>query len=832
MPSTRTRWLLALLSCSFLVTCFKTDKGGSNLPDAGPIPSGLGVGQPCAKSMECRSGLACDPATGTCVPGGTVTQGASCVLSAECTAGNYCTQQGACAPSGTVAVGGACSSEGDCAPGLQCVQTGLTGLCQAAGTGDINRGCLQTSECMAGLLCIRGQCTKGFLGTKAPLACSAVEEVTPKIYFHIPRSTDVVADPDFYKLPFPNDIRLLGGKVSLSGHPRPGPTLLSFDIVDRYISAIEAETTGFGANQVMYARFSRAFDEATFPGDCAATLVDITPTSPTYAYNVGLTCAATNAPASYVCGPYIWWRPSLGSPLRPGTTYALLVRKTIFDTLGNPFGQDDDFTGLLAPTPPAAAELLAAYQAYQPLRDYIAAGNASAADLATALVFTVQDYEDPMAGVAAAVAAAPAPAVEGLVRCDDPAAVSPCDDGKTGADHLRGCLAADQTNANFTTYQGTISLPVFQKGTAPYLTPADGGNIEYDATGVATLQRSEKVCFSLTVPKGAAPATGWPLVVYGHGTGGSYRSIVNLGLSGDYALGTAPAGLGYGIDGGVPSSTSVPMAVLGFDGVMHGTRNGGSSKPVGELVYNFLNPAAARDNALQAAADLLAIPRALPSFAALGLVLDANRLLLYGHSQGGNGAALVAARQSPYGTIVMSGTGGTLIYTLLGKTNPINVPAVLPYLLGEPGATSVDAGHPVLNLMQMYFERADSVNFGRRLFKEPVTGTTAHHILHVYGTDDTFSVPLTQQAYALAARFKVAAPVVDPFGLDVATNGPPYSNNEYFMPVGRLTALEIQYKPTGAYDGHFVSTENPAARAAIQQMLVTAARDGVPTVSP
>jgi pimeloyl-ACP methyl ester carboxylesterase len=253
---------------------------------------------------------------------------------------------------------------------------------------------------------------------------------------------------------------------------------------------------------------------------------------------------------------------------------------------------------------------------------------------------------------------------------------------------------------------------------------------------------------------------------------------------------------------------------------------------VGELVYNFLNPVAARDNALQAAADLLAIPRSLASFAAAGIPLDGARMSLYGHSQGGNAASLVAARQSPYGTIVMSGTGGSLIQTLLGKTKPVNLPAVLPFLLGEQGAASVDAGHPVLNLMQMFFERSDSVSFGRRLFREPVTGMPPHHVLHVYGLDDNFSVVPTQRAYALAAGFKVAGPVLDSYGLDPVTMVPPISNNEYYMPVGRLTAMQLQYQPDATYDGHFVSTQHPKARAAIQQMLVTAARDGIPSVTP
>jgi predicted esterase len=831
MPRSASPWLLPLVFTAILGGCTKNEKKDGGAPDAGPIPSGVGIGGACTSLADCRSGLTCS-ASQTCVPSGSVIQGGSCVVSAECSPGNYCTQQGRCAAAGTQIAGGTCASEGDCGAGLLCAQSGLTGVCQAAGSGDIGRSCLATTDCMAGLLCIHSQCTKGFVAVKPPLVCNATPSLSPRVLFHVPRATDPTTNMDFYALPFPNDIRITGGKVNLTGHPVPGATLLPFDVVERYLTAIETELTGFGANEAMYVRFSKPFDTTRFPGDCGANLVDITPTSPTYGQNLGLTCTGTNANGSYICGPYVALRPLTGSPLRPGTTYALLVRGAIVDELGVPFGPDDDFTAMLAPTPPAAPELTAAYAAYQPLRDYISAGKVAAAELATAAVFTVQKYEEPLAGIAAAVAAAPAPQVTAIVRCDDPTAVSPCDDGKIGAEHTRGCLPADVASTTYTTYQGTLLLPVLQNGVVPYLTPTDGGSIEYDSTGAAVIHGSEKVCFSLTVPKGAAPATGWPLVVYGHGTGGSYRSIVDLGLANDYAIGVAPAGLGIGIDGGVASVAPLPLAVFGFDGVMHGTRNGGSAKAVGELVYNFLNPPAARDNALQAAADLLAIPRSLASFAGLGIPLDGSRLLLYGHSQGGNAASLVAARQSAYGAIVMSGTGGNLVYTLLGKTNPIDIPSVLPYLLGEPGPSAVNEYHPVLNLMQLYFERADSVNFARRLFTEPLADMTAHHVLHVYGTKDTYSVVATQRAYALAANFKVAPPGVDAYGLDFATGGPPFSNNEFFGRVGKLTALQIQYEPTAAYDGHFVSTQDPQARAAIQQMLVTAARDGIPTVTP
>lgn len=835
MAGARTLRITALAACFLFSACSKAKSGGGS-PDAGPIPSGAGVGEACGSGATCRSDLSCDSSSKTCAAVPSVIPGGACMLSAECVAGNYCTQQGACAPSGKGVAGAGCSSEGDCAPGLVCAQTGLTGVCQAAGRVDLGLVCVQTADCLAGLLCVSGTCTKAVLSPWAGVSCSDVEESTPKIYFHVPRATDPLAvSADFYKLPFPNDIRLQNGKVSLAGHPRPGPHLLPFDLVDRYITAIEAESTGFSANPTIFLRLSKQFNASAFPGDCGVSLVDITPTSPNYTLAEGLACGATNASSRYVCGPYLWARTRLGSPLRPGTTYALLIRKTLTDLLGNPFGADDDFAAMLAATPPADPTLAAAYPAYLPLRNYIATGQIAAADLAAAVVFTVEKYEDPLAAIDAAVAASPPPAIGGLVRCA-PGVVSPCDDGKTGADHVRGCLAADSSSLNFDTYQGTIALPVFQQGTPPYLTPTDGGNIVYDGTtGAATVQGTQKVCFALTVPKGVAPASGWPLVVYSHGTGGSYHSIIDLGLSDDYAIGAAPAGLGFGVDGGVTavSAAPVPMAVLGYDGILHGTRNGGSTKAVGELVYNFLNPRAARDNALQASADLLAIPHGLAGFAAQGIVLDGTKLALYGHSQGGNGASLVAARQSSYGAIVMSGTGGTLIYTLLGKTQPVNIPAVLPYLLGEIGPSAVDATHPVLGLMQMYFERSDSVNFGRRLFHEPLPTMTAHHILHVHGTKDSYSVVPTQQAYALAAHFKVApVPAIDNFGLDPVDPLPPVSYNEFFGSYGKLTALEIQYQPGATYDGHFVSTQNPSARAAIQEMLVTAARDGIPTVSP
>ena len=422
-PSLRTPWTAIVVAC-LLPTCSKSQSGGGNQPDAGSVPSGLGVGETCQNSNQCRIGLLCGADTKTCSPGGNVIQGGNCYLSGECTTGNYCTQDGTCAPSGKGAVGDVCSSEGDCAAGLLCAQTGLTGACAPAGSGDLNRACQQTTDCMAGLLCITGTCGKAVVDPwGGVLSTCPAEDTIPRIYFHVPRASDPTTNTDFYRLPFPNDIRIKNGKVSLSGHPRPGPRILPFDIVDRYITAIEAESTGFGANQAIYVRFSKAFDPASFPGGgCAADIIDITPTSPTYTFH------GIHLRGCLIQHALHLWPVHVGTSdiWQPAASWHDLRDDREERDQGharNAFAADDDFSAMLGATSPADPDLAAAYAAYQPLRDYIAAGKIAASDLAVAAVFTVQKYEDPLAAIDTAIATADAPTVEGMVRCGDPGVV-------------------------------------------------------------------------------------------------------------------------------------------------------------------------------------------------------------------------------------------------------------------------------------------------------------------------------------------------------------------------------------------------------------------------
>jgi predicted esterase len=788
--------------------------------DAGPdtgLP-GMGVGGACLQDGDCRQGLNCKVETKTCQPPGNKVPGSTCILSDECLPGNYCAM-GTCQVSGKVAEGGACTREGDCASGLTCNLAGLSGTCGKPGLGDLGAACMQTSGCRAGLICANGSCQT--MATMPPPAMGACFDDEPlpvaKVHFHVPRAADT--SEDFYRLPFPNDIRLKNGKVSLTGHPKVGPNLLGVDLVDRYLRAIEAEATGFSTNPLVFFRFSRNPNFESLKVAGAVGWVNITPSSPQYGQVGQPGWYSSTGREKYICPRWIAVRHNFGSPLRPGETYAFFLKTSVTDDKGAGMQADDDFKAMLAASQPMEAELSAAWTAYAPLRAWIADKKFDGNTLAAAAVFTTEKVEEPLARMRAAVRAAAAPVVKGLIKCGE--AKSPCDDGKTGPEHLRGCFAA---SAAFDEYQGTVSLPVFQKGTPPYDQPSDGGGVEFEG-GMAKIQRTEDVCFSLTVPKGAAPEAGWPVVVYSHGTGGSYQSFVEQGLAAEFATGEVGGG------------AAVPMAMLGYDGALHGSRKGTSTKPVTELFYNFMNPLAARDNSLQATADLFALARAVETFSAGGIKLNAAKLGLYGHSQGGNAAANAVPFEPLYGAVALSGTGGTLILSLLHKTQPVNIPQVLPFALGETKV--IDENHPVLNLLQMYLDRADPVNYGRRLFSDPIAPAVPRHALHVFGTSDTYSPEATQRTYAQSAGFVIVGPVVDPVDMkDIAEMrklpaiAAPAKGNLTTAAGAAITAVQAQYAPTGKDDGHFVSTQNPAARKAVRQMLGTFVRDGVPTVTP
>lgn len=796
--------------------------GGSSVGDggAGSLPAGLGVGEACSASEPCRDGLTCG-AKDKCEPAGDKGAGDACVIGAECKDGQ-CVGR-VCAPAGAGVEGEGCFTDADCSAGLRCAIVGLGLSCAAEGTADVGQDCASSLDCYGGLACVDSKCAvtpPGIPPFGQPwggVECADPVKADVKAYFEVP-GADGAEEGDFFRLPFPTDVRRSGNTLDLSGFPTPGSALLGVDPVQLYVDAITENDSAWGAYPTVIFRFSGAFDFGTFPVN-GLQFVDIT--DPAKGHSVGWQRFYTDARTNYICDNFVAVQPPLGNPLESGHTYAVFILSESTDDKKMPvtlLGRDgkavtasDNMAAVLKAAAPADAKLKAAHTAFAPLRDYLAAENQPIANVLTATVFTVGEMHKPMADLAAATEAAAAPTASKWVKCDGKAA-SPCPQAE-------GDRACGDDPAGYDEYQALLTLPVFQQGEAPYTTPADGGGIDVKKP------HSEDVCLSITVPEGAAPAAGWPAVVYAHGTGGSYRDHVRSEVA------------------GVLAGATPKFAVIGIDQVEHGPRRGTSMQSPNNLFFNFLNPAAARGNPMQGAADQLSVARFAKALnidaktsTGAAIKLDPAKLFFFGHSQGSTEGSLMLPFGDDYKAAVLSGNGASLRDALRTKTKPENIAAALPLVLQDPAMTNKDLGpgvtqyHPVLSLLQQWIDPADPLNFAAAV-GSPLMGHKGKHLFQTFGLDDSYSPPITLATYAVAGgltQVKADKTATTPFetgqGIDttVAVG--------YAAKAGSFTLGMRQYGAPKGSDGHFVVFDTQAANDDMVLFLTGAAGATPPKV--
>ncbi len=773
-------------------------------PDGGFMTS-------CTRTNECNAGFVC--IAGTCGSPGTILENRPCSAARDCQSGFYCNLQQRCdTPSTAGTVGAACLTDDNCTPGLRCVYGGFTGTCEQGGQTEVGDSCTSSNQCLAGTYCgpASGQCSifatafPRYQGTACP------EDTGPfKAYHDVPTSTAPIAD--FFRLPYPNDIRVTssGGRkiVDLADFPRPGPTPLGVDLVDLYVDALTEDFDGFGANMPISFRFSQDLDFGHLDSTALDTIRIFDVTDNRGLLSIGY--SYTPNKSLFACRYFLSVYPGYNeSPYKANHTYLIVMKRSGLRAQagGATAEQDADLGVLLAAARPTDDDvMMRAWDTYAPVRKYIADNGIAPADVGTATVFTIGDTTGHMQRLAAATAAEPAPVISELHLCNSGTGTDPCGDGTSA----RAC--PETAHEAFHEIHGKIRMPIYQMGTAPYERPSDGGGLNEPAGGGAvTKVRDEEVCFALTLPKTTAPAAGWPLVVYEHGTGGSFRSFINDGLAAQLA------------------TASTRSAVMSFDLVGHGARRGASTKDPEELVFNVLNPRAARDNFLQGAAEILHALR-LPAAAVPGgwtgpTIKFSGKPLFFGHSQGATHGELALPFTSEAPAAVLSGAGANLVLSLLNKTSPISVPEGLQFLLGEV----LDGSHPMIAIWSNYFDRSDPVNFNRLIVTNPVAGRSPKHVFMSWGEGDTFSPRATLEANAIMLGAPVVAPALyksDPMPGPVQR---PVRLN-LAAPGGNVTAGVFQYNPDG-YDGHFVAWRNPTALADVTAFITSFFATGVPNV--
>jgi len=635
--------------------------------------------------------------------------------------------------------------------------------------------------------------------------CSASGGVTALHDLHQPSTpvTQPSLTDDFYTLPYPNALHFgSDGTLDLSRYPQPDPGT----ILAQYLDAF-ATLKGAGTNSGIYFRFDRAIDPATLPADANASvdaaatafIVDVTPGSPTYGMKRPVRARFVESAYDFIGPNWLALLPFPGVPLREKTTYAAILTDGIHAKGGGVVHRAGDLDAVLTGSR-TDDRIAAAKSAYAPLTDWLATQPGLAAHVVDATVFTTGDFTSIMFALRQAVLdQAPSPSLAGL-KYDG--------EDQPGVDDV---------------YEGTYQGPNFQTGTAPYLS-GTGGAIAFDASGKPKLDHLETLRVAMTVPKGAPmPAAGWPVVIYAHGTGGDYKSFLSDGSGRDAALIRDGSG-----------NVITRIAMISIDQVVHGAR-----VPPGTnydlAFFNLKNLPAFRDNVKQGALDDFQLLRLVknihvataPSTNA-PIQFDPKHIYFKGHSQGGLTGPLFVAAEPEVQASIFSGAGGVIIYALLNKTQPVNIPAVVGALFHDP----VDEFHPVLNLAQSYAESSDPENYARYYFREPPSGFAAKPIYQSLGIVDHYTPIPVIKALALAMGVQPVTPRLEPIdGLDLAglTFGdPPVASN---VAGGTATGVLLEYTAAPGSDGHFVAFDIPAAIQQSNRFLGTHVVSGTATLT-
>ncbi|NRA32224.1 MAG: hypothetical protein HRU17_02685 [Polyangiaceae bacterium] len=821
-----------IVLASLVPGCFEANTvvGDEHLGDEVFVqPTFPGIGEACSATESCRTGLTCTDSA--CEPSAASTAGTTCVVSAECEDGLKCVGPtgiiGECTLSLNGAAGDSCSTEIDCSTGLRCGIQGFGLQCVPEGAVDWGGACVTPTDCLSGLTCMASidptnpgvMCSPAVGGipsfgvpTFAGETCQGRANGVTRAFYEVPGATSPAGqDGDFFRLPYPNDVRLVNGRVDLSGFPTPGAGLLGFDPVQVYVDAIEANESGFGTYPTVTFRFSNSINMPSAESPGVVKWVDITEGAPEYGRQEGVTWNANTAQGKYLCADWLSVRRPLGRPLLPNHTYAVWLTTDLLGGDEAAIERSEHLQALLDSAAPGDGALATAHAKYAGFRAHLGTEGIATADILNATVFTVGPTLDIMAGLAAAAEGAPAAVSSDWIKCGG-TAVSPC----SQAEDTRAC---GEQAADYDEYHLLVATPIFQQGTAPYL--MEGGGID-----VSVAPGSESVCVAIAVPTGSVmPIDGWPLVVYGHGTGGSFRSGMRDEVAGALAR-----------DG---------VAVLGFDAPQHGPRRGDSTESPNNLFFNFVNPAAARGNPLQGAADIITMARFASSLnvtsaesGGSAIQVDGAKLAYFGHSQGSTHGSLALPYATQFRGAVLSGNGASLMDSLLSKTAPVNIAMAVPFALQDmktDGSLFGGDKHPVLTLLQHWIDPADPLNFAKIASRTRDEFVAPLHLFATYGLGDTFSPNVTMKTYVSAAGM---VEVTAHSSADGASNlfsspndpmPPPYSST--FAADGIPVTLAVrQYGPPEGRDGHFVVFDVAEANADVVRFLSMSVEGLVPEV--
>jgi pimeloyl-ACP methyl ester carboxylesterase len=589
---------------------------------------------------------------------------------------------------------------------------------------------------------------------------------------------------DFFDAPFPNALRTLeNGAPDYTGFPNPSETGLIRD----YLEVTEGLNGSSTVAPITF-RFDGKIDPNDLPSakeslqaTSSVLLLDIDPTSPHNGELLPIQSHWQRKATSHQASNLLSIAPIYGIPLRPGTEYAAIIGTELAEAAeGFPEALVSAETG----------------SALGRLRDGLNALGVPADEVAIATTFRTQNPVEELAEYA------------WWTRNNVPL---------PALDQELEYVEYDKKYRHFT---GTMEVPLWQSGAKPYATK--GGGFIRSENGNPKIFTWEDATFSLTIPsEGDMPEDGWPVLVYSHGTGGSYNSCCYSGTSS-----IRPA----------RQLAKRGIATFGISQPLHADRGTPGTDP--DLhTFNYLNPESARHNFRQGALDIiyqiavLASQKHTFTYAEESFALDPDNIVFMGHSQGGLTGALAAPFVGDITeAFVLSGAGGGMSITLTQRKDVMDIEALIKQLLRFDNDEDLTVLHPVSGLIQVLTDITDPLNYARYWVLEKANFSTAPvPMLLTEGLLDEQTPSMTSEALGAAGGLPILEPAAHVSEahalLGIGHQALPAVNNAMAWDGDPITVGLAQY----AERDHFAVFDSKTAARLVYDFLASAI-EGEPTL--